>query len=173
LWGGFSVSGVTLSRFFVLHFLLPFVILGLVGLHIGLVHIKGSSTSNLFCTDSVDFITFYPYFILKDFFYFLIFFFFFCHFVFFEPNALGHPDNYIRANPLSTPAHIVPEWYFLPFYAILRCVPDKLGGIVLMFGAIFILFFLPILTDSEVFKNKKQTLFLVNEGFIYDTMFVF
>jgi quinol-cytochrome oxidoreductase complex cytochrome b subunit len=109
LWGGFAIDSPTLVRFFVLHFILPFVILGLVVLHIYFLHERGSSLGNLRFRFSIDYITFYPYFVLKDFFSLMILLFVLGYLVFFEPNLLGHPDNYVKANPLTTPAHIVPE----------------------------------------------------------------
>jgi quinol-cytochrome oxidoreductase complex cytochrome b subunit len=141
LWGGYSVDNATLTRFFTLHFLIPFVMVGLTLLHLVLLHVEGST--NPLGLDAYDFIPFYPYFVLKDVFGFLIFLFLFSYLVFFEPNLLGHPDNYIRANAQVTPHHIVPEWYFLPFYAMLRSCPSKLGGVAAMASAIGILFFLP------------------------------
>ena len=147
LWGGFSVDNPTLNRFFSLHYLVPFLIAGAVLLHLALLHIPGSNNP-LGVAATVDRIPFYPYFYVKDLFGFRVFVLFFSFFVIYAPNLLGHPDNYIEANPLVTPAHIVPEWYFLPFYAILRTVPDKLGGVVLRFAAIVILAALPIVDTS-------------------------
>ena len=143
LWGGFSVDNATLNRFFSFHFFLPFVIAAVVFLHLGLLHVAGSTNPSKLI-DNPDKITFYPYFFLKDVFGLLVVLWFFSFFVFFAPNYLGHPDNYIQANPLSTPSHIVPEWYFLPFYAILRSIPDKLGGVLYMAGSILLLFYTPI-----------------------------
>ena len=128
-WGGFYVDNATLNRFFALHYLLPFLIAGLAVVHLSLLHTAGSGNP-LGINTNIDSITFYPYFYSKDVFAFLTYVFFLCFFVFYFPNALGHSDNYIPANPLVTPPHIVPEWYFLPFYAILRSIPDKLGGVV-------------------------------------------
>jgi ubiquinol-cytochrome c reductase cytochrome b subunit len=142
IWGGFSVENATLNRFFSLHYLLPFVIAGFILLHLVLLHIPGSSNP-LKISDMNDKIPFYPYYYLKDLNAFIwtlvIFLFVIANF----PNYLGHPDNYIPANPLSTPKHIVPEWYFLPFYAILRSIPDKLQGVIFMGLSIVYLFFLP------------------------------
>lgn len=142
LWGGFSVGNATLNRFFSLHYLLPFVIAGLVIVHLSLLHTDGSSNP-LGVNTNVQTISFYPYFYVKDLFAFFILVFFLSVIIVYYPNSLGHPDNYIPANPMSTPAHIVPEWYFLPFYAILRSIPDKLGGVLAMFGAIVVLMILP------------------------------
>jgi ubiquinol-cytochrome c reductase cytochrome b subunit len=149
LWGGFSVDNATLNRFFSFHYLMPFVLTGLVGVHIALVHQYGSNNP-LGVDSKLNKVSFYPYFYVKDLLgldYLLLL---FSYFVFFEPNVLGHPDNYIPANPLSTPAHIVPEWYFLPFYAILRSIHDKLGGVICMVAAIVCLAFLPYFNTSKV-----------------------
>jgi quinol-cytochrome oxidoreductase complex cytochrome b subunit len=148
LWGGYSVDNATLTRFFTFHFLVPFLMVGLTFLHLALLHAEGS-TNPIGLADIYDSLPFYPYFLVKDIFGFLVFLFGFSYLVFFEPNLLGHPDNYIRANPLVTPAHIVPEWYFLPFYAILRAIPSKLGGVVAMGAAVGILFLLPTLDKGE------------------------
>lgn len=154
LWGGFSIDNPTLNRFFSLHYLLPFIIVGLVILHIWALHTHGSNNPTGMDLKNKDMIPFHPYYTVKDFVGFGVYFLIFAYFIFYKPNLLGHPDNYIPANPLVTPAHIVPEWYFLPFYAILRAVPSKLGGVVLMFGSIIILFFLPWLDRS---KTKSAT----------------
>tara|TARA_Y100001970_G_scaffold265431_1_gene352998 strand:+ start:51 stop:1124 length:1074 start_codon:yes stop_codon:yes gene_type:complete len=152
LWGGFAVDNPTLTRFFSLHYLLPFLIFGLVILHIWALHIPGNN--NPIGIDikkpSNDTVPFHPYIVIKDLFALLIFLLIFAFFVFYSPNILGHADNYIEANPLVTPAHIVPEWYLLPFYAILRSVPDKLFGVIAMFLAIFVLVILPWLDTSKV-----------------------
>jgi len=152
LWGGFTVGSPTLSRFFSLHYLFPFLILGLVVLHIWALHIPGNNNpiGIELKKPSSDTVPFHPYIVIKDVFALLIFIIIFFGFVFFAPNVLGHPDNYIEANQMITPAHIVPEWYLLPFYAILRSVPDKLGGVVLMFASIFVLMALPWLDTSKV-----------------------
>jgi ubiquinol-cytochrome c reductase cytochrome b subunit len=151
LWGGFSVDNPTLNRFFALHYLLPFVIAGLVLLHLWALHVHGSNNPlGIDAKGPQDKISFHPYYTVKDAFGLAVFLIFFSYWVFFNPYALGHPDNWIPANPLVTPPHIVPEWYFLPFYAILRAVPDKLGGVLLMFGSILILFLLPWLDTSRV-----------------------
>ncbi|WP_206931362.1 cytochrome b [Roseococcus thiosulfatophilus] len=151
LWGGFSVDNPTLNRFFSLHFLLPFVITGVVFLHVAALHITGSNNPlGIEPKGPQDTLPFHPYYTAKDSVGIVVYLAVFAFLVFFMPNYLGHADNYIPANPLVTPAHIVPEWYFLPFYAILRAVPDKLGGVILMFGAIAVLFVLPWLDTSKV-----------------------
>jgi len=151
LWGGFSVDNPTLSRFFVLHYLLPFAIVGVVALHLVALQQFGSNNpTGVDVKSENDTIPFHPYYTVKDYFGLGVFLIVFAGLVFFAPNFLGHPDNYIPANPLQTPAHIVPEWYFLPFYAILRAVPDKLMGVLLMFAAVLVLFFLPWLDRHKV-----------------------
>ncbi|MDI9407874.1 MAG: cytochrome b/b6 [Candidatus Pacebacteria bacterium] len=151
LWGGFAVGNPTLNRFFSLHFLLPFVIVAVVLLHIVALRIHGSNNPvGIDIKNDSDFIPFHPYYTVKDLFGLGIFAMVFAGLVFFSPNLLGHPDNYIPANPLATPPHIVPEWYFLPFYAILRSIPSKLGGVLAMGSAIFVLFLLPWLDRSKV-----------------------
>jgi len=160
MWGGFSVDNPTLNRFYALHYLLPFVIVGLVVLHLVALHRFGSNNPiGIEAKGPQDTIPFHPYYTVKDFFGLCVFFLIFAGFVFFAPNYMGHPDNYIPANPLVTPAHIVPEWYFLPFYAILRAVPDKLGGVILMFGSIAVLFILPWLDTSKVRSGTYRPLF--------------
>ncbi len=152
LWGGFAVDNPTLTRFYALHYLLPFLILGLVVLHIWALHVPGNN--NPIGIDikkpSKDTVPFHPYIVIKDVFALLMFMIVFAFFVFYSPNILGHADNYIEANPMVTPAHIVPEWYLLPFYAILRSVPDKLFGVIAMFAAIFVLVILPWLDTSKI-----------------------
>lgn len=151
LWGGFSVDNPTLNRFFVLHYLFPFLIVGVVILHLIALHQHGSNNPlGIERKEPRDSIPFHPYYTVKDLFGFGIFGLVWSYFIFFNPNFFGEPDNYIPANPLVTPAHIVPEWYFLPFYAILRSIPNKLLGVLSMFGAVFILFFLPWLDTSKV-----------------------
>jgi ubiquinol-cytochrome c reductase cytochrome b subunit len=165
LWGGFSVSNATLNRFYSLHYLMPFVIVGLVASHLALLHAEGSNNP-LGINSNVELIPFYPYFYVKDLFSFLILVSLFSFFIFFMPNLLGHSDNYIPANSLSTPAHIVPEWYFLPFYAILRSIPDKLGGVVAMISSILILMLLPILNTSKIRSSKFRPIFSVAYWFL-------
>ena len=149
LWGGFSVDNATLNRFFSLHYLLPFLIAGVVILHLILLHQSGS-TNPLGIESNLDKISFYPYFYVKDLFGFIMLMVAFTWFCYFYPNSMGHPDNYIPANPMVTPPHIVPEWYFLPFYAVLRSIPDKLGGVLAMGGALLMLVLLPWLNTSKV-----------------------
>lgn len=165
LWGGFSVGNATLNRFFSLHYLLPFVIAGLVIIHLSLLHTDGSNNP-LGINTNVQTISFYPYFYVKDLFAFFILVFFLSFLVVYYPNSLGHPDNYIPANPMVTPAHIVPEWYFLPFYAILRSIPDKLGGVVAMFSAIIVLMILPFLNTSEVRSGNFRPLYALSYWFL-------
>lgn len=160
LWGGFSVDNATLNRFFSLHYLVPFLLVGVVLLHLSLLH-KDGSNNPLGINSNHGFIPFYPYFYVKDLFAFLVFVLFFSFFVFFFPNLLGHSDNYIPANPLVTPTHIVPEWYFLPFYAILRSIPDKLGGVLAMGGAIIALGTLPFLNTSNIRSTEFRPIFSI------------
>ena len=151
LWGGFAVGNPTLNRFFALHFLLPFVIVGLVALHLVALHQHGSNNpTGVEVKNNKDTVPFHPYYTIKDFVGFGIYFILFAYFIFFEPDYLNHPDNLIPANPMVTPAHIVPEWYFLPFYAILRSIPNKLAGVIAMISSILILFALPWLDKSKV-----------------------
>ncbi len=151
LWGGFAVEGPTLNRFFSLHYLLPFMIAGLVGLHIWALHVAGNNNPvGIKLRSNTDYLPFSPYYTLKDGAAVTVFVLLLAWVVFYQPNYLGHPDNYIPADPLKTPAHIVPEWYFLPFYAILRSIPSKLGGVIAFGGAIFVLFLVPWLDTSKV-----------------------
>jgi ubiquinol-cytochrome c reductase cytochrome b subunit len=151
LWGGFSVDNPTLNRFFSLHYLLPFMIFGVVILHVWALHVTGQTNpTGVSVKSKQDTVPFTPYATVKDSFALVLFLILFAYFVFYHPNYLGHPDNYIQADPLKTPAHIVPEWYFLPFYAILRAIPSKLGGVIAMFGSIAVLFLLPWLDTSKV-----------------------
>ena len=160
LWGGYSVTGVTLNRFFSLHYLLPFVIAGLTILHIWALHVAGQNNpTGLEVKTKSDTVPMTPYAVMKDVFALAVFATLFAWFVFFAPDYLGHADNYIEANPLVTPPHIVPEWYFLPFYAILRAVPDKLGGVILMFAAVAILAFAPWLDTSRVRSTKYRPIY--------------
>jgi ubiquinol-cytochrome c reductase cytochrome b subunit len=160
LWGGYAVSGVTLNRFFSLHYLLPFVIAGVVVLHVWALHVVGQNNpTGIEIKTKADTVPMSPYAVMKDAVGLSAFVMVFAWFVFFAPDYLGHADNYIEANPLSTPPHIVPEWYYLPFYAILRAVPSKLGGVVAMFAAILILCFIPWLDTSRVRSAKYRPIF--------------
>ena len=158
LLGGFAVDNPTLNRFFSLHYLLPFMIAGVVVLHVWALHVVGQTNpTGIEVKQKTDTVAFTPYATVKDAFGMVVFFIVFAWFVFYIPNYLGHPDNYIEANALKTPAHIVPEWYYLPFYAILRAITfsigpidSKLGGVIAMFGSILVLFFVPWLDTSKV-----------------------
>ena len=158
LWGGFSVDNATLNRFFSLHYLLPFLIAGLVIAHLVLLHTNGN-TNPLGIESKTDTVPFYPYLYVKDLFGFIVLMALFTFVVYFYPNSLGHPDNYIPANPMVTPAHIVPEWYFLPFYAVLRSIPDKLGGVLAMGGALVMLLLMPLLNTSEIRSTAFRPIF--------------
>ncbi|MEL7028066.1 MAG: cytochrome b N-terminal domain-containing protein [Pseudomonadota bacterium] len=166
LWGGFAVDNPTLNRFFSLHYLLPFMIFGVVVLHVWALHVPGNNNPlGVDVKSKKDTVPFHPYYTVKDGFAIVLFLILFAAFLFFNPNALGHPDNYIPADPLVTPAHIVPEWYFLPFYAILRAITfdvffisSKLGGVIAMFGAVLILFIVPWLDTSRVRSLKYRPL---------------
>jgi quinol-cytochrome oxidoreductase complex cytochrome b subunit len=160
LWGGFAVDNPTLNRFFSLHYLLPFVIVGTVVLHIWALHRFGSNNPIGIDTNAPqDKIPFHPYYTVKDMFGIAVFMILFMAVVTWAPNYMGHPDNYTPANPLVTPAHIVPEWYFLPYYAILRAIPDKLLGVLAMFGSLLILFVLPWLDTSRVRSGRFRPVF--------------
>jgi ubiquinol-cytochrome c reductase cytochrome b subunit len=158
LRGGFAVDNATLNRFFSLHYLLPFVIAAVVGLHIWALHVPGNGNpAGVEVKSKSDVVPFHPYSTMKDLFAMVVFMIPFAWFVFFAPDILGHPDNYIMANSQVTPAHIEPEWYFLPFYAILRAIDfnmlfidSKLGGVIFFAGSILILFFVPWLDRSKV-----------------------
>lgn len=167
LWGGFSVSNPLIQRFFALHYLVPFVIAALVIMHLIALHVHGSSNP-LGITGNLDRLPMHGYFIFKDLITVFVFLIIFSLFVFYSPNTLGHPDNYIPGNPIVTPASIVPEWYLLPFYAILRSIPDKLLGVILMFGAILVLLVLP-LTDRSVIRGN--TFKIISKLFFF--LFVF
>ncbi|HEX2255655.1 MAG TPA: cytochrome b N-terminal domain-containing protein [Afifellaceae bacterium] len=160
LWGGFSVGEPTLKRFYSLHYLLPFVIAGVVVLHIWALHVAGQTNpTGVPVKSRKDVVPFTPHATMKDSFALVLFLILFGWFVFYLPNYLGHADNYVPANPLQTPAHIVPEWYFLPFYAILRAIPSKLGGVIAMFGSIAVLFFVPWLDTSKVRSAAYRPLY--------------
>jgi ubiquinol-cytochrome c reductase cytochrome b subunit len=153
IWGGFSVNNATLNRFFSLHYLLPFVLAALAIAHLIAVHYNGSNNPNG-VTSNVDRIAFHPYSVFKDFVTIFAFLLVLSVMVFYFPNFLGHSDNYIPANPMVTPPSIVPEWYLLPFYAILRSIPNKLLGVIAMFGSLLILLILPITDLSRIRGNK-------------------
>jgi len=160
LWGGYAVGNPTLQRFFSLHYLLPFVIAGVVVLHVWALHVAGQGNpTGVEPKSGQDTVPFTPYATLKDGFMMVVFMLFFAWFVFYVPNYLGHADNYIPANPGVTPTHIVPEWYYLPFYAILRSIPNKLAGVIAMFGSILVLAFLPWLDTSKVKSATYRPLY--------------
>jgi ubiquinol-cytochrome c reductase cytochrome b subunit len=165
LWGGFAVDNATLKRFFSLHYLMPFMIFGVVILHIWSLHVTGNNNPvGVSVKDKQDTVPFAPYYTVKDALSLVCFLILFAWFIFFNPNILGHTDNYIMADPLVTPAHIVPEWYFLPFYAILRSIPHKLGGVVAMVVAILCLAVMPFLmprlqTRSFLLRPISRKLF--------------
>jgi ubiquinol-cytochrome c reductase cytochrome b subunit len=162
LWGGYAIDNPTLNRFFSLHYLLPFVLAALVGLHIWALHVPGNNNpTGVSVKSGQDTVPFHPYYTMKDSFAILVFLIIFALFLFFAPNYLGHAINYQEANPLATPAHIVPEWYYLPFYAILRAIPNKLLGVIALFGSILILFVLPWLDTSKVRSGTYRPLFKV------------
>src|SRR5215471_3906 len=160
LWGGFAVGNPTLNRFFSLHYLLPFVIAGVVVLHVWALHVVGQNNpTGVEPKSAKDTVPFTPYATAKDSFFLALFCILFAWFVFYVPNYLGHPDNYIPANPAETPPHIVPEWYYLPFYAILRSIPNKLIGVIALFSSIGILFLLPWLDTSRVRSATYRPLY--------------
>lgn len=149
LWGGFAITNATLNRFFSLHYLLPFVIAGLVILHIVALHEHGSNNP-LGVDANIDKIPFHPYYTTKDAAGFVVFMLIFAFILFYLPNSMGHPDNYIPANPLVTPPHIQPEWYFLFAYTILRSIPNKLLGVIGLFGSLLVLFTMPFIHTSII-----------------------
>ena len=162
LWGGYSVSNPTLNRFFSLHYLLPFMIAGVVVLHIWALHVPGSNNpTGIEKKTDKDMLPFHPYFTVKDAFALSCFLMVYVWFAFYIPNFLGHADNYIEANAAVTPSHIVPEWYFLPFYAILRAIPDKLLGVLEMFGSIAIMVVVPWLDTSKVRSGNYRPVFQI------------
>ncbi len=160
IWGGFSVGGPTLNRLYSLHYLFPFIIAGVVGLHIWALHVPGNNNpTGIDVKSPAETVPFHPYYSIKDGFALVMFLLLFGVLLFYAPNLLGHADNYIPANPLQTPPHIVPEWYFLPFYAILRAVPDKLLGVVALLSSIGVLFFVPWLDTSKVRSTRYRPLY--------------
>jgi ubiquinol-cytochrome c reductase cytochrome b subunit len=160
LWGGFTVGNPTLNRFYALHYLLPFVILGVVLLHLIALHRFGSNNPlGIEMKGPQDTLPFHPYFTIKDLFGLTVFLLIYSFFIFYAPNFLGSSDNYIPANPMQTPNHIVPEWYLLPYYAILRSVPNKLLGVILAFGSILLLFVVPWLDTSPVRSARFRPIY--------------
>jgi ubiquinol-cytochrome c reductase cytochrome b subunit len=160
LWGGFVIKDPTLRRFFVLHFLLPFGIIGVSIFHLSLLHKTGSN--NPIGSDySGDLIVFYPYFAVKDLFAVSLFLLTFSYFILYNPEYLNHPDNYVKANAMKTPLHVVPEWYFLVFYAILRCIPHKTIGILAMFGSITILLLIPFVNKSIIRTSTYRPIYQI------------
>ncbi len=165
LWGGYSVDNPTLNRFFSLHYLLPFVLAGIVFLHIWALHVVGNNNpTGISVKGPQDTVPFHPYYTMKDGFAIVVFFIFYGLFIFYGPNYMGDAVNYVPANSLVTPAHIKPEWYYLPFYAILRAVPDKLLGVIAMFSSILILLALPWLDTSRVRSGTYRPIF---KGFFW------
>ena len=158
LWGGFSVDNATLNRFFSLHYLLPFLISGVVIVHMAAVHNDGSNNP-LGISSHADKIAFFPYFFIKDTLGLVGGLIFFSFFIYYSPNSLGHPDNYVPANPMSTPEHIVPEWYFLFAYAILRSIPNKLMGVLALFASLLVLLVLPVINTSAVRSSLYRPLY--------------
>jgi ubiquinol-cytochrome c reductase cytochrome b subunit len=169
LLGGFAVDNATLNRFFSLHYLLPFMIAGVVILHVWALHVTGQTNpTGVEVKTSKDTVPFTPHATIKDGLAMAVFLAVFVYFVFFLPNYMGHPDNYIQADSLKTPAHIVPEWYFLPFYAMLRAITfnigpidSKLGGVLVMFGSIIVLFFVPWLDTSRVRSTSYRPMYKI------------
>lgn len=150
IWGSFSVAGSTLLRFFILHFILPFIIIILSMLHLLFLHQISSSNPVGVESRGSELVRFFPYFVIKDLYFFFICLIFFFIIIGYWPGLFSHPDNCIPASPLITPSHIVPEWYFLPFYAILRAIPSKLGGALAMGGSMLLLYFLPIIDKTKI-----------------------
>nr|YP_010397364.1 cytochrome b [Aeolothrips xinjiangensis]UQJ77471.1 cytochrome b [Aeolothrips xinjiangensis] len=169
VWGGFSISNATLNRFFVFHFIIPFLILGLVFVHLVYLHEQGSFNP-VGTASKYEMSPFHPYFSLKDLLGFLVMYFILILLVAFSPNLLGDPDNFIPANPMVTPPHIKPEWYFLFAYAILRSIPNKMGGVIALLGSILILILLPFNSDedyrgSQFNENKKYMFWIMVSSF--------
>uniref|UniRef100_A0A896Z1T9 Cytochrome b n=1 Tax=Coniophora puteana TaxID=80637 RepID=A0A896Z1T9_9AGAM len=171
IWGGFSVSNATLNRFFSLHYILPFLLAALALGHMIALHTHGSNNPNGISSNG-DRIAIHPYFMFKDLITIFFFFLVLSIFVFYYPNALGHSDNYIPANPMSTPASIVPEWYLLPFYAILRSIPNKLLGVIAMFGSLLILLILPVMDVSRIRGNQFRPAMKVAFWFFVVNFFI-
>ena len=171
LWGGFSIGNPTLNRFFSFHYLFPFIIAGVSIFHLSLLHIDGSNNP-LGIKSTSNKINFYPYFYVKDLFAFFVLICLFLFLLFYYPNLLGHSDNYIQSDSIKTPPHIVPEWYFLPFYAILKSIPHKLGGILAMGGSLIILLLLPFIHFSNIRVATFKLIYKVNFWLILTT-FIF
>ena len=171
LWGGFSIGNPTLNRFFSFHYLFPFIIAGVSIFHLSLLHIDGSNNP-LGIKSTSNKINFYPYFYVKDLFAFFVLIGLFLFLLFYYPNLLGHSDNYIQSDSMKTPPHIVPEWYFLPFYAILKSIPHKLGGILAMGGSLIILLLLPFIHFSKIRVATFKLIYKVNFWLILTT-FIF
>jgi ubiquinol-cytochrome c reductase cytochrome b subunit len=163
LWGGYSVDNPTLNRFFALHYLLPFAIVAVVALHVWALHVTGQNNPDGVEIQDIkkDCVPFTPHATMKDGLGITVFMLLYCWFIFYVPNYLGDADNYIQANPMKTPAHIVPEWYFLPYYAILRSIPNKLMGVIAMFASIALLAFLPWLDNCKVRSAKYRPVFRI------------
>ena len=160
IWGGFSVSSATLTRFYILHIVLPFVVAALAILHLWFLHTTGSKVPSKENGSIIENIRFNPYYTIKDAFIFIIFFTLYFCIISWYPNAISHPDNYVRANPLVTPEHIVPEWYFLPFYAILKCIPNKIFGAIIMAASIVILYTLPFISFSKLTLGGHKLIYI-------------
>lgn len=160
IWGGYSVDNPTLNRFFALHYLLPITLLALVVLHLMTLHRHGSNNP-LGVSSNIDKISFHPYYSIKDILGLVLMMLVFSVIIFLAPDVLGHPDNYLPGDALVTPPHIVPEWYFLPFYAILRAVPDKLGGVMLMVGSILVPLILPFVHTSQLRSSTFRPLYKI------------
>ena len=158
IWGGYVIKDPTLRRFFVIHFLLPFIIAAMTILHLALLHKEGSNNPIGSDFDG-DIVPFYPYYFYKDLFAFSCFLAIFGYFIFYNPDYLNHPDNYVKADPMKTPLHVIPEWYFLVFYAILRGIPHKTGGILAMFGSIVILFTIPFSNTSVIRSTTYRPIY--------------
>jgi ubiquinol-cytochrome c reductase cytochrome b subunit len=171
IWGGFSVSNATLNRFFSLHFVLPFLLAALVVCHMIALHLNGSNNPNGLLGHS-DRFSIHPYFIFKDLVTVFLFLLALSIIIFYYPNLLGHSDNYIQANPMSTPASIVPEWYLLPFYAILRSIPNKLIGVIAMFGSLLILLIVPFVDLSRIRGNQFRPIMKIAFWFFVVDFFI-
>jgi ubiquinol-cytochrome c reductase cytochrome b subunit len=171
LWGGFCVGNPTLNRFFSFHYIMPFIILGLVIVHIILLHEPGSNNP-IGIDGNVDKVPFHPYSTIKDVFGLVLLMICLGWFIFFEPNIMGHPDNYIAANPLVTPPHIQPEWYFLFVYTILRSIPDKLLGVIAMLCAVLVLIILPFVHTANIRSHQFRPLAKIAYWFFVGNFFI-